>query len=551
MTDHGAMQLEFANTLARERDISRPIVLIGFRRAGNLGMGYLASTLRARCYRVEIVEFEDQLEEIISAVRRCDPLIVGFSLIFQFYVRRYAVMMQALRAAGVTSHFTIGGHFPTLSYAHTLELLPELDSVARFEGELTLLELADTLSLGKDWHSIHGLAWRDGAEVASTPLRPLLPNLDELPYPDRDVKPAATLGLNIAQMLASRGCIRTCSFCSIHMFYRSAPGKVVRTRKPAEVAKEMRYLHEEQGASIFLFQDDDFPVFGNVWKRWTREFLSELWKNELPGRVIWKINARADAIDAELFTEMRDAGMYVVYMGLESGSDEGMVELNKSITVAQNLRAVETLKNLNIQFDFGFMLVDPSSTFESVLRNISFLRQIVGDGYMAAEFCRMIPYDGTPIKDQLQKEGRLRGDVCNPDYDFLDPRLEPFYNNVNELLNLTGWLHGMQALSPQIKYAWNEVAVIERFFPNVTGLSDYRKGLRALTAASNEVLFKTVEELAYAAMDDRAAGLSKTELQAKCAAFLHLLIEQRDGFILKNQKKILRVVRPKKLQAAE
>jgi hypothetical protein len=99
------------------------------------------------------------------------------------------------------------------------------------------------------------------------------------------------------------------------------------------------------------------------------------------------------------------------------------------------------------------MMLDPSSTFGSILDNVEFLRRIVGDGVAAAEFCRMIPYDGTPIKDELAAAGRLRGDVLNPDYDFLDQRLELFFTNVNEALNVTGWIHGLDALSPQLKFA--------------------------------------------------------------------------------------------------
>lgn len=431
---HGPLvRADFASTCARERSTARPVVLIGFGRAGNLGLGYLASTLRARGYQVEILEFEDTFETILAAIRRHDPILVGFSLIFQFYVGRYAEMVRALRSHGVTAHFTMGGHFPTLSYSHTMDLVPELDSVVRFEGELTLLELVDALGVGHDWRAIHGIAYRRGADIVTTDLRPLLSNLDELPYPDRSVEPPMMLGRRVVQMLASRGCIRTCSFCSIHMFYRSAPGKVVRTRKPAEVAREMRRLHDEHGATVFSFQDDDFPVFGRVWQRWAREFVAELYRNDLPGRIIWKINARADSVDSALFAEMCDAGMHLVYMGLESGSDEGLVTLNKSITVEQNLKAVGILKQLGLVFDFGFMLLDPSSTFESILENVAFLRRIVGDGYMAAEFCRMVPYDGTPIKEQLAQQGRLRGDVCNPDYDFRDPRLTDFYVVVSEL----------------------------------------------------------------------------------------------------------------------
>jgi len=549
---HGSLRrVDFASTSVRARNTTRPVVLIGFRRAGNLGLGYLASTLRARGYQVEILEFEDAFETILAVVRRRNPVVVGFSLIFQFYISRYATLIRALRSNGVNAHFTMGGHFPSLSYDHTLNLIPELDSVVRFEGELTLLELTDALGLGQDWRVTDGIAYRRGADIIATNLRPLLHNLDELPYPDRSVEPAMILGRRIVQTLASRGCIRTCSFCSIHMFYRSVPGKVVRTRNPAEVAREMRYLHDECGATIFSFQDDDFPVFGRVWQRWTREFLAELYRNDLPGRIIWKINARADAVDPVLFAEMRDAGMYMVYMGLESGSEEGLVTLNKSITVEQNLNAVAILKQLGLVFDFGFMLLDPSSTFKSILGNVGFLRRIVGDGYMAAEFCRMIPYDGTPIKEQLAQQGRLRGDVRNPDYDFLDPRLADFYVAVNELLNVTGWIHGLRALSPQLKNAWTEVAVIERLYPTVRDLSAYRTMLRNLTRASNAVLFEVVEDLAHAFTENRKVTYSKEALREQCNRFVEDLLMSREAFIRRSQREIVRALGNAVPQAAE
>jgi len=131
----------------------------------------------------------------------------------------------------------------------------------------------------------------------------------------------------------------------------------------------MSLLHEKDGVTIFSFQDDDFPLYGIVWQRWAREFVSELHRRGLAGRVIWKINCRADAVDPALFSEMRDAGLYTVYMGLESGSEEGLSTLHKQITVEQNLRAVAILKQLDIMFEFGFMLFDPSTTFDSVADN--------------------------------------------------------------------------------------------------------------------------------------------------------------------------------------
>jgi anaerobic magnesium-protoporphyrin IX monomethyl ester cyclase len=255
------------------RDTSRPVMLIGFQRQSNLGVGYLASTLRREGYTVEVFDYERDRSDIVEAARRLNPILIGFSLIFQSYVTHFGSLMNYLRDAGVDCHFTMGGHFPSLSYERTLGLLPALDSVVRFEGEMTLLELVARLGNGTDWRTTEGIAYRDSDGVKATPMRPLVHDLDQLPYPERTFNRNAVLGRHATPLLASRGCARTCSFCSIHMFYRTAPGKVVRTRKPAEVVREMRFLLEAHGISIFLFQDDDFPLFGPAWKRWAREFI--------------------------------------------------------------------------------------------------------------------------------------------------------------------------------------------------------------------------------------------------------------------------------------
>lgn len=113
---------------------------------------------------------------------------------------------------------------------------------------------------------------------------------------------------------------------------------------------------------------------------------------------MWKINCRADAVDPELFVEMQRAGLHMVYMGLASGSEEGLKTLRKQITVEQIIRDVEILKQIGVCLEFGFMLPDPLGTFESVRTNLQFLRTIVGVGSAAAGFDRMVPYDGTPMK---------------------------------------------------------------------------------------------------------------------------------------------------------
>jgi len=525
--------------IGRGRDTSRPVMLVGFQHQGNLGLGYLTSVLRQCGYSVRVVDIEQEPEEIVKTAQQIDPVLIGFSLIFQFYVGGYGELVRSLRAGGINCHLTMGGHFPSLSYQQTLEIIPELDSVVRFEGEHTLVELADAVSTGRDWHDIQGIAYVRDQKAIATPARHLLEDLDQLPYPERNYQPDVVLGRNIMPILASRGCARTCSFCSIHTFYRAAPGRMVRTRKPAEVVREMLMLHEERGIRIFLFQDDDFPLFGPVWRRWANEFVDELHRNGLPGKVIWKMNCRADVVERELFLRMREAGLYLVYMGLESGSEQGLETLHKQITVAQNVAAVNLLKSIDLMWEYGFMLLDPSSTFESVRENLNFLRTIVGDGSLPVTFCRMLPYDGTPIKDELVRTGRLRGDVCNPDYDFLDPRLAEFYDGLTSVVNVRGWIHGLEAVTLQLANAWHEVAVMERLFPSLPGMINYRKRLRRITKKSNELLLNVVEDLSYVFSDGKANSWIPEQVEDSRKRILDEFITTRDAFVGRNEEILL------------
>lgn len=516
------------------------VALIGFQKMGNLGLGYLSAVLRRAGWDVRIIDIEQPPAEIVRTIVEAKPLLVGFSLIFQYYIRRYDDLMFRLRRAGVDAHFTMGGHYPSLSSEQTLKAAPELDSVVRFEGEETLLELVETLHAGGDWRELDGLIYRrDHDLIVANPPRHLAHDLDALPFPDRDFEATEILGRLGMPILASRGCARTCSFCSIHTFYRTAPGKVVRLRKTTEVVREMQELYEQRGITVFLFQDDDFPMFGPKWRAWAHDLVDKLHESGLSKKVIFKLNCRADAVDADLLGRMRDAGLYLVYMGLESGDEEGLVTLNKEITVEQNLAAVRMLKELGIRFEYGFMLLDPSSTFRSVRKNLAFLREIVGDGSAAATFCKMLPYDGTPIKVALEDAGRLKGDVCTPDYDFLDPKLDAFYADLSTVVEVTGWVHGPRALTMQLAWAHVEVAVIRRLFPALPDTDAYEATLKAHTARNNAQLFEILEKLADLHEHGIGERPDPAALRDLCDETLAAVIRDRDAFIARNQAVLL------------
>ena len=233
-------------------------------------------------------------------------------------------------------------------------------------------------------------------------------------------------------MLASRGCLYDCTFCSIRQFYQGAPGPLRRTRSPQSVVEEMVDLYEQDGVRFFNFQDDDFAAKTQEQRRWLNQFLVEMSAAGLSDRVIWKIACRVDDVDIELMRQCQKHGLAGVYLGVESGNPTGLQALNKHVTVQQNAAAIHTLKALDIPFEIGFMLFDPSSTVETVAQNIHFLRQMMSDGKAPVNFCKMLPYAGTPIEAQLKREGRLRGTISQPDYSFLDPRMDLYAHFVHQ-----------------------------------------------------------------------------------------------------------------------
>jgi anaerobic magnesium-protoporphyrin IX monomethyl ester cyclase len=515
------------------------VVLVGFQDQGNLGMGYLAAALQDAGQSVDLIEFRDSPESIIERVVAADPVVVGLSLIFQYYLPDYRRLLARLRDAGVTAHMTMGGHYPSLCPDEVLTAVPELDSVALFEGERTLVELVSTLARGQDWRLVPGLAYRAGTRVIETAPRPLVEDLDELPWPYRPYPPEHVLGWPTLPLLGSRGCARRCSFCSIHTFYRGAPGRTVRVRAASRIVDEMEMLADERGVRIFLFQDDDFPMWGRRGKRWVHDLADEIDRRGLSRRSIWKISCRAEYVEPDLFERLRDAGLYLVYLGLESGSAEGLNVLNKQMTVETNLRAVEMLKELGLLVEYGFMLFDPSSTFESVRQNTQFLRKILADGSGGAVFCRMLPYGGTPIRDRLRDEGRLRGDVRNPDYDFLDLRLNRYHDLLNRAV--APWIHG-EGLSHQLNWAWHEVFIIDRLVGALSGLDGYKEQLAALCRHSNDVLLDFVDDTAVAFERGDERALRSGRLVKPRADLGDALLALRNRFVGEHQDELLDAV---------
>lgn len=409
--------------------VSGRVLLVGFQDQDNLGLRYLMSALQSAGHEVGIATFAADPDTIISRVRAFAPDIVGFSLIFQYMTLGFGDVIGALRKAGLGKpHITIGGHYPSFAYDKVLDAIPGLDSIIRFEGEQTLCELADRIVNRANWRDIVGLAYRlDDGKAVSNQLRDPVADLDTLAWPDRRDIDYESAEMATGSILASRGCPWDCSFCSIRPFYEAQGGKLRRLRQPSNVVDEMETLYVERGVSVFLFQDDDFLATGRRARIWASEIADELIERGLNRKIAFKISCRSDEVREDIMLKLKSGGLTHVYLGVESGDKTSLKNMNKMLEPERHLQAGRVLRSCGLSFDFGFMLMEPYSTFATVRNNIAFLREFVGDGWTVATFCRMLPYGGTPVRDRLIKENRLKGSEYEPDYDFLDERLNAFY----------------------------------------------------------------------------------------------------------------------------
>ncbi|MGJ0534871.1 B12-binding domain-containing radical SAM protein [Methylocystis sp.] len=413
-----------------QRESGRPqrALLVGFQDQDNLGLRYLSSAARSAGHETEIATYEADASALVRQVLAGGYDFIGLSLIFQYMTPSFASAVTALREAGVRAHISMGGHYPSFAYEEVMRGAPGLDSIVRFDGELTLASLLNSLSHGAEWRTSAGIAFRgsDG-DIHANCLREPLGDLDALPWPDRDTIDYENHSLSTASVLGSRGCPWDCSFCSIRPFYEAQGGQLRRLRKPDAVVDEMIDLHERRSVPVFLFQDDDFLATGRRAREWAGGIADRLVDEGYAGDIAFKISCRSDEIDEAAIRRLMAGGLTHIYMGVESGDETSLATMNKKLGPQRHVRAGEILKSLGLSFDFGFMLMEPYSTFETIRNNIAFLDAFVGDGWSVAPFCRMLPYAGTPIRERLVKEGRLTGSEFQPDYRFLDPKLDIYY----------------------------------------------------------------------------------------------------------------------------
>lgn len=477
------------------------ILLIGCDETENIGLKCISAFLKVKGLNSQIISYnQSNKAAVFFAIEEANPELVGFSLMSQQMVPDFIELIEYLRQKDIKAHFTLGGHYPTLESKKLLELIPGLDTVIRGEGELTIFELFHKYKQPVSWKNIEGLCYRtDNGEVKINTPRKLIENLDELPFPDREKFLFIHRDFKVASLMCSRGCYYNCSYCSVNNFYNQSEGQNRRTRSPQSVVKEMEYLYYGKGVNVFSFEDANFYVDTKEHREWTLEFIEELKEKRLAGNIAWKMSCRINDIQKDILKQMMEVGLISVYLGIESGNNTNLQIYNKEYTVSQIYKAIDVLTRLNLSYEFGFMLLNPYTTFETMKEDLDFLKNIGEYGTCVLNFTKMIPYSGTPIHNRLIREGRLTGSEFSPNYKFTDPRidlLESFFHDAFHYRNFN-----KKGLVELLRFAKFDALLVNRFYPGIDTII-YQERIKNLTKEANQQLIETMS-LAISLMESR------------------------------------------------
>jgi radical SAM superfamily enzyme YgiQ (UPF0313 family) len=330
-------------------------------------------------YGIEVLCRDERIhseEEMRAAIEWAD--VVGFSAMTPFVLR-------AVRWARIASSMP-GGKIIMMGGPHTM-MDPDLfldtgdfHYVFSGEAEESLLEVIDADGDPERLRRILGISYKDvdGSKVINE-KRPLIRDLDALPFPDHTLLPLAPYvernPENLFYVFTSRGCPFTCVFCD-----KSLTGQTFRTRSAANIADELQELTDNFRPGNVLFIDELFTCQ----KKRVEAICSEIIDRNV--KLNWACETRVDMVDHEMAEQMYRAGMRRIYFGAESGSDRMLATLHKQFTRRQLIETLKTMRRANVWTKIFLIIGTPGETSQDHDDTRSMLREAFPDAVRTSLF---------------------------------------------------------------------------------------------------------------------------------------------------------------------
>jgi radical SAM superfamily enzyme YgiQ (UPF0313 family) len=362
--------------------------------------------------------FSDESEKCFALAKACNPNIVTI--------------------AG-------GGHFAHL-HENYLSKNYGIDYIVFGEGEITLVKLIQSLLEGKSTENIQGIAYRRENKIVRTKPRPLIDDLDSLPFPAFDSLPMQKYGANRylfnpggATLEHSRGCASDCHFCvwwtQMAKREESAAGDITlrptwRTKSPERTLSEMEYLYNTHHKRFFVFVDGSWNISAEFNKRFSELII----KKNLS--VEWFAFVRVDCLLRDektgILELMVKAGLRHVCIGIETTDDNKLKKMNKSFYNLNDTTRIYKIfreKYPQVFIQGTFIVGDQEETRESLWQRLELAKKLQLDH---PAFHPLTPVPGTKLYQEAVSAGWLETTTWS-DYDWATPVMSSKYLSRTEI----------------------------------------------------------------------------------------------------------------------
>ena len=368
-----------------------------------LGLAFVAGTLEENGFEVQILDnylLKKPIEEVKQHVKSLNPAIVGITCGSATY-HKCVETAAAIKEVLPNCKIVVGGWHPSYLPDSMLQH-SEIDYVVMGEGERAMVDLALHLTKGektKPIDQVPGVGYRKNGAIVKNPQK-LIMDLDEIPYPARhlfnldlydrkmeflDVEPVDIMSI-------IRGCPFNCAFCETKKMW----GPSCRFFSPKRVVEEVKFMMNKYGSKGIYFINDNFTIR----KKETIEFC-ELMKQEKLD-LQWICDTRADMVNREVLSKMREAGCKTIWFGIESGSPRILERINKNVTMDTTEKAVKLCKQEKIKVAASFMLGVPGETIADMELTLSFAKKLNPD---LCQFNTFIAYPDSLMYEEMLKTG--------------------------------------------------------------------------------------------------------------------------------------------------
>jgi radical SAM superfamily enzyme YgiQ (UPF0313 family) len=353
-------------------------------------------------------------DEVVQKIKDFKPDWVGYTC-YTANISSINIISNRVKKEMPWVKQVVGGPHSTLDKGILAKLNAVDFSVVR-EGEYVMLDLVN----GKDPNTMKGIAFRDHDGFINHKGDADKLNADELPFPERDkfwgLTDEQKRTIDVSYVVTIRGCPYRCNYCASPYSWKR---NKTQFRSPDSILEELHHLKNNywnqkeydfaasanigtkdqlliKDNTIVYFIDDVFTVRKKRAKEILRRMIDE--KLDMP----WKCEARADHLDEEMCELMAEAGCKRVKIGVESGSDKILKQIQKDETTEEIKRGAKLLRNAGVPFTAYFMAGFPGETDDDLRQTIALAKEIKADFYSLSV---LSPYFGTKLYYDLIEQG--------------------------------------------------------------------------------------------------------------------------------------------------